>query len=177
MPKLRTRRNSDIPFVMGVLNVTPDSFSDGGQWIDQEAAVNRALEMLKNGADVIDIGGESTRPGAAPVPDDEELRRVIPVIKALRERTAARISIDTFKPNVARAPACSVRPARDLPCRPLRRRRGHRPPPTWEPTRKRRRSRRGDPGRGVRPRQDHVPTVGAASGEPASCQCVRHVPL
>ena len=88
---------------MGVLNVTPDSFSDGGKWIDQEAAVKRALEMLKNGADVIDIGGESTRPGAEPVPEDEELRRIIPVIKALRDETAAKISIDTFKPAVARA--------------------------------------------------------------------------
>jgi len=103
MAKFRARRNSDIPFVMGVLNVTPDSFSDGGQWIDQEAAVGRALEMLGNGADVIDIGGESTRPGAEPVPEAEELRRVIPVIKALRERSAARISVDTFKPAVARA--------------------------------------------------------------------------
>ncbi|MEA1943211.1 MAG: dihydropteroate synthase [Pseudomonadota bacterium] len=103
MAKFRARRNSDIPFVMGVLNVTPDSFSDGGKWIDQQAAVARALEMLGNGADVIDIGGESTRPGAEPVPEDEELRRVIPVIKALRERTAARISVDTVKPVVARA--------------------------------------------------------------------------
>lgn len=103
MAKFRARRNSDIPFVMGVLNVTPDSFSDGGKWVDQQAAVARGLEMLKNGADVIDIGGESTRPGAAPVPEDEELRRIVPVIRALRERTAARISIDTFKPAVARA--------------------------------------------------------------------------
>ena len=103
MAKFRARRNSDIPFVMGVLNVTPDSFSDGGRWIDQEAAVARALEMLRNGADVIDIGGESTRPGADPVPEAEELRRVVPVIKALRERSAARISVDTFKPAVARA--------------------------------------------------------------------------
>lgn len=62
MRKFRPRRNSEIPFVMGVLNVTPDSFSDGGRWIDQEAAVRRAMEMLHNGADVIDIGGESTRP-------------------------------------------------------------------------------------------------------------------
>ncbi|WP_300540723.1 dihydropteroate synthase [Maricaulis sp.] len=103
MAKLRPRRKSDLPFIMGVLNVTPDSFSDGGQWIDQEAAVCRALEMLNNGADIIDIGGESTRPGAKPVPEAEELKRVIPVIRALRERTAARISIDTFKPAVARA--------------------------------------------------------------------------
>ena len=103
MPKIQLRRKNSIPFVMGVLNVTPDSFSDGGKWIDQEAAVKRALEMLKNGADVIDIGGESTRPGAEPVPETEELRRVVPVIKALREETAAKISIDTFKPAVARA--------------------------------------------------------------------------
>lgn len=103
MPKIQLRRKNAIPFVMGVLNVTPDSFSDGGKWIDQEAAVKRALEMLKNGADVIDIGGESTRPGAEPVPEDEELRRIIPVIKALRDETAAKISIDTFKPAVARA--------------------------------------------------------------------------
>ncbi|MHA6288890.1 dihydropteroate synthase [Maricaulis sp. CAU 1757] len=103
MSKFRPRRQSDLPFVMGVLNVTPDSFSDGGSWIDQEAAVKRALEMLRNGADVIDIGGESTRPGAEPVEEAEELRRVIPVIRTLREETAARISIDTFKPGVARA--------------------------------------------------------------------------
>ena len=103
MPKIQLRRKNSIPFVMGVLNVTPDSFSDGGKWIDQEAAVKRALEMLKNGADDIDIGGESTRPGADPVPEAEELRRVVPVIKALREETAAKISIDTFKPAVARA--------------------------------------------------------------------------
>ena len=88
---------------MGVLNVTPDSFSDGGDFVDQAAAVERGLEMLRNGADVIDVGGESTRPGADPVPEDEELRRVVPVIKALRERSAARISVDTFKPSVARA--------------------------------------------------------------------------
>ena len=103
MAKFRYRRNSDIPLVMGVLNVTPDSFSDGGQWVDQEAAVARALEMLRNGADVIDIGGESTRPGAEPVAAKEELRRILPVIKALREQSAARISIDTFKPEVAQA--------------------------------------------------------------------------
>ena len=99
----RSRRQSGIPFIMGVLNVTPDSFSDGGDFIDQHAAVARGLEMVANGADVIDIGGESTRPGAAPVDAGEEMRRVIPVIKALREQTAARISIDTIKPDVARA--------------------------------------------------------------------------
>jgi len=103
MPKLHPRRKSSIPFVMGVLNVTPDSFSDGGDFVDLEAAVARGMEMLENGADVIDVGGESTRPGAAPVGEDDELRRVIPVIKTLRERTGARISIDTFKPAIARA--------------------------------------------------------------------------
>tara|TARA_R110000744_G_scaffold1843_9_gene7050 strand:+ start:33334 stop:34164 length:831 start_codon:yes stop_codon:yes gene_type:complete len=99
----RSRRQSGIPFIMGVLNVTPDSFSDGGDFIDQQAAVARGLEMLRNGADVIDIGGESTRPGAVAVDAAEEMRRVIPVIKALREQTAARLSIDTCKPEVARA--------------------------------------------------------------------------
>ncbi|WP_417493116.1 dihydropteroate synthase [Maricaulis sp.] len=103
MRNIRSRRQSGIPFIMGVLNVTPDSFSDGGDFIDQHAAVERGLEMLKNGADVIDIGGESTRPGAQPVDAAEEMRRVIPVIKTLREQTAARISIDTCKPDVARA--------------------------------------------------------------------------
>ena len=102
MSKFRYRRQSGIPLVMGVLNVTPDSFSDGGRWIDQEAAVARAVQMLDNGADVIDIGGESTRPGADPVEADEEMRRVLPVIRTLRETSAARISIDTFKPEVAR---------------------------------------------------------------------------
>ncbi len=103
MRNIRSRRHTGSPFIMGVLNVTPDSFSDGGDFIDLEAAVARGLEMVANGADVIDIGGESTRPGAAPVDAAEELRRVIPVIKALREQTAARISIDTCKPDVARA--------------------------------------------------------------------------
>ncbi|MBO6796570.1 dihydropteroate synthase [Maricaulis sp.] len=103
MPHFKARRKTDLPFVMGVLNVTPDSFSDGGDFVDRAAAVERGLEMLRNGADVIDVGGESTRPGADPVPEDEELRRVVPVIKALRERSAARISIDSFKPAVARA--------------------------------------------------------------------------
>jgi len=103
MPHFRPRRKNDLPFVMGVLNVTPDSFSDGGDFVDQAAAVERGLEMLRNGADLIDVGGESTRPGADPVPQDEEMRRVIPVIRALRERSAARISVDTFKPDVARA--------------------------------------------------------------------------
>jgi dihydropteroate synthase len=89
--------------VMGVLNVTPDSFSDGGQFFSVEAALERAGQMIREGADLLDIGGESTRPGAASVPAEEEIRRVIPVIKELTGRTTTPISIDTQKPEVARA--------------------------------------------------------------------------
>jgi dihydropteroate synthase len=89
------------PYVMGVLNVTPDSFSDGGQW--QDAAAPRGLAMLEAGADIIDVGGESTRPGAEPVDEGAEIARVAPVIAALRAATKAPISIDTMKPGVARA--------------------------------------------------------------------------
>jgi dihydropteroate synthase len=92
----------DHTAVMGVLNVTPDSFSDGGLWFDSERAVEHGLAMIDEGAAIIDIGGESTRPGADPVPEDEELRRVIPVIEALIEQTDAPLSIDTRKPSVAR---------------------------------------------------------------------------
>ena len=89
------------PYVMGVLNVTPDSFSDGGA--DEGAAAPRALEMIEAGADIIDVGGESTRPGAAPVDEREEIARIVPVIAALRAATKAPISIDTMKPGVAMA--------------------------------------------------------------------------
>jgi dihydropteroate synthase len=90
--------------IMGILNVTPDSFSDGGQWIDAGEAVAHAKAMIEDGADIIDIGGESTRPGHAPVDTDEELRRVIPVIQALRHQIPnAIISIDTYKAQVADA--------------------------------------------------------------------------
>jgi dihydropteroate synthase len=89
------------PYVMGVLNVTPDSFSDGGQ--HDNAAAPRGVAMLEAGADIIDVGGESTRPGAEPVDDGEEIARVVPVIAALRAATKAPISIDTMKPAVARA--------------------------------------------------------------------------
>jgi dihydropteroate synthase len=88
---------------MGILNVTPDSFSDGGQFADHAAAIAQAKQMLIDGADIIDIGGESTRPGAGPVDADEELRRVLPVIRALATETDAIISIDTSKATVARA--------------------------------------------------------------------------
>lgn len=86
---------------MGVLNVTPDSFSDGGCYLDPERAGARALTLVEEGAEIIDIGGESTRPGAEPVAEDEEARRVLPVVRWLRPRTRALISIDTFKAGVA----------------------------------------------------------------------------
>lgn len=87
--------------VMGVLNVTPDSFSDGGLWFDTGEAIRHALEMVAQGAHIIDVGGESTRPGAELVPIDEELRRVIPVIEAVHGEVEVPISIDTRKPEVA----------------------------------------------------------------------------
>jgi dihydropteroate synthase len=88
--------------IMGVINVTPDSFSDGGRYLDAEAAIAHGLELEAEGAAILDVGGESTRPGAAPVPEAEELRRVLPVIEGLLERgTRARISIDTSKSGVA----------------------------------------------------------------------------
>ena len=91
------------PQLMGILNVTPDSFSDGGAAFDSGAAAAKAFAMLEDGADIIDIGGESTRPGATPVPAKEEIKRVVPVIKAIRAQTDAAISIDTMKPDVAKA--------------------------------------------------------------------------
>lgn len=88
--------------VMGILNVTPDSFSDGGRYLDTESAVARGVEMVRQGASVVDVGGESTRPGAVEVSADEELERVLPVIRGLRRRVSAPISIDTCKERVAR---------------------------------------------------------------------------
>ena len=89
--------------IMGVLNVTPDSFSDGGLWLDPQRAVAHAVEMAEQGASIIDIGGESTRPQAEPVAEDEELRRVVPVIEEVARRVDVPISIDTRKASVARA--------------------------------------------------------------------------
>ena len=89
--------------VMGIVNVTPDSFSDGGKFLDADAAVAHALELVLQGAEILDIGGESTRPGAVPVSEAEELRRVVPVIEKLAVQTKAALSIDTLKPAVARA--------------------------------------------------------------------------
>ena len=88
---------------MGILNVTPDSFSDGGQFLDSKLAVARGLELEAQGADIIDVGGESTRPGAAPVGEREELRRTIPVVEALSGSVKVPVSIDTMKVEVARA--------------------------------------------------------------------------
>jgi len=93
----------DRPRILGVVNVTPDSLSDGGQHADTAAAVAHALKLVEEGADALDIGGESTRPGAAAVALDEELRRVIPVIEEVAARTSVPISIDTRKPEVMRA--------------------------------------------------------------------------
>ncbi len=87
---------------MGVLNVTPDSFSDGGRFDDVDRAVAAGLRLVADGADILDVGGESTRPGADPLPEDEELRRVLPVVERLARETAAPISIDTYKATVAR---------------------------------------------------------------------------
>jgi dihydropteroate synthase len=91
------------PIVMGVLNVTPDSFSDGGRFASIEVAVNHALRMVEQGAGLIDVGGESTRPGAQGVDAEEEIRRVVPVIAALAARTKVPISVDTSKPAVMTA--------------------------------------------------------------------------
>ena len=92
---------------MGVVNVTPDSFSDGGRFLDEAAAVSHALRLIGEGADILDIGGESTRPGAEPVSVDEEIARVLPVIEAVRRESELPVSIDTMKPEVARAAAAA----------------------------------------------------------------------
>lgn len=91
------------PLIMGILNVTPDSFSDGGEFLGAERAVEHGLQMASDGAAIIDIGGESTRPGSEPVPTCEQIERVVPVIEALRERTDVPISIDTKDAEVGKA--------------------------------------------------------------------------
>ncbi len=91
------------PLVMGIVNVTPDSFSDGGKWFDLAAAVAHAMKLVEQGADILDIGGESTRPFAEPVPLDEELRRVVPVVTEIVKQATIPVSIDTMKTEVARA--------------------------------------------------------------------------
>ena len=101
----RTLVLGERTLVMGILNVTPDSFSDGGLFLDPNAAIARALAMEKDGADLIDLGGESTRPGSEGVPAEEELRRVLPVLDGLRGKLKIPISIDTTKSQVAEAAA------------------------------------------------------------------------
>ncbi len=93
----------ELPWIMGIVNVTPDSFSDGGRFVETDRAVEHALGLVEQGADLLDVGGESTRPGAAAVSEHEELARVIPVIKRLATSTHVPISIDTTKASVARA--------------------------------------------------------------------------
>ena len=93
----------DQPRVVGIINVTPDSFSDGGQFADLESAVAHGVRLAEEGADMLDVGGESTRPGSADVSVEEELRRVLPVIEQLIARTALPIAVDTSKPEVMRA--------------------------------------------------------------------------
>ena len=97
----RFRIDLSKPRVMGIVNITPDSFSDGGLWLDPDAAVERGMAMAAMGATILDVGGESSRPGAEPVSSEEELRRVLPVVEALSKRSTALISIDTTKPAVA----------------------------------------------------------------------------
>ena len=99
----QTARTVALSQVMGIVNVTPDSFSDGGRWASTQGAVDQALRLVAEGADVLDIGGESTRPGADPVGEAEEIDRVAPVIAAVRARWDGMISVDTMKPAVARA--------------------------------------------------------------------------
>lgn len=90
-------------YVMGILNVTPDSFSDGGKWNDPDRALAHVEEMIAEGAAIIDVGGESTRPGHTQISDEEEIGRVVPVIKAIKERFDIPVSVDTYKSGVARA--------------------------------------------------------------------------
>lgn len=102
-PFLEALAHPSRPLVMGVINATPDSFSDGGQFIRPEAALEQARRLIAQGADMLDIGGESTRPGSDPVETAEELSRVLPILKAIRQESGIALSIDTRKPEVARA--------------------------------------------------------------------------
>jgi dihydropteroate synthase len=98
----RTLTPGTPPLVMGIVNVTPDSFSDGGRFLDTDAAVAQALRLVEQGADLLDIGGESSRPGAQPISVEEELARVVPVIRRLAGQTSVPLSVDTCKAEVAR---------------------------------------------------------------------------
>ncbi len=103
VPLPRGRLSADRTLVMGILNVTPDSFSDGGRYPDVEAAFARAERMVQEGADIIDVGGESTRPGWQPISAEEELSRIIPVVRRIASSLDVPVSVDTMKPEVARA--------------------------------------------------------------------------
>jgi dihydropteroate synthase len=103
LPSGRALALGERCLLMGILNVTPDSFADGGSYLDPQAAVARALQLEAEGADIVDIGGESTKPGAEPVSLDEELARVLPVVQGLAGRLRVPISVDTYKAGVARA--------------------------------------------------------------------------
>jgi dihydropteroate synthase len=103
MSRLRELLSLDRPLVMGILNVTPDSFSDGGQFLTTDSALTHARAMVASGADIIDIGGESTRPGADPVSASEEIERVLPIIQAIRGESDIAISLDTSKAQVIHA--------------------------------------------------------------------------
>src|SRR5438445_7865068 len=97
----RTLNLGERTLIVGVLNVTPDSFSDGGKYQDPDRAFARAIELEEEGADVIDVGAESTRPGSVRIPEAEELRRLAPVLKRLRDKLAVPLSVDTYKARVA----------------------------------------------------------------------------
>jgi dihydropteroate synthase len=103
LPRGKALELGERPLVMGILNITPDSFSDGGQLLDPDRAVDAAMRMVDAGADLLDIGGESTRPGAAPLDEREERRRVLPVVERLASRVDVPLSIDTYKAMVADA--------------------------------------------------------------------------
>ena len=103
LPDGRTLALGERTVIMGVINVTPDSFSDGGQLLDPNRAIDAGVQMVADGADLLDVGGESTRPGAEPLDEHEERRRVLPVIEGLSARVTVPISIDTYKPAVADA--------------------------------------------------------------------------
>ena len=103
LPDGRTLALGERTLIMGVINVTPDSFSDGGQLLDSQRAIEAGVRMVADGADVLDVGGESTRPGAEPLGEHDERRRVLPVIEGLSTRVTVPISIDTYKPAVADA--------------------------------------------------------------------------
>jgi dihydropteroate synthase len=95
--------SKDKPIIMGILNITPDSFFDGGTFFSRDRAIEHALKMVEEGADIVDVGGESTRPGSEPTSPDEELKRILPVIEGIRKHSDIPLSVDTYKADVAQA--------------------------------------------------------------------------